>query len=403
MSQCRFEKVFIIGCGKISATVLEFCASLRFDYDFELFYVKNEKAENTATEGICEKYGINEFIIYEKKELTEFLNRIFEQALIISAGNYYLFPQSIVQKENLEIINFHYALLPRHKGRNAPSWVIYANEKESGATWHYVDSSVDGGDIIWQGRCTVLPDDKAWQLIKKIMDTAQKGIEKFLPELLIRKPQCVKQEQVCLELHLSKDIPGEGFFDLNDNPLYIYALLRSLDFGSIYPLGHAKTVLENGKIVQVKKYKRIELSSKKMPEESKGILFIKFDEETALMIKYEEVSKSRVLGINLSNEDIAKLGETYTDIDFSNLLFDNQIEFESDEYDSLKEKIDSEDVLILVTNKNSFNFVSRLAWGCKSVRKCVVIESMESFQIEAENTRCVIKVWDMVAAGSRGV
>ncbi|MCM1235182.1 MAG: hypothetical protein NC489_34210 [Ruminococcus flavefaciens] len=402
MSQCRFEKVFVIGCGKISATVLEYCASLQIGYGFKLLYMKNERAKNTATDGICEKYGIETLEIYEKNELTKFINGISVQSLIISAGNYYIFPQKIVKKDNLEIINFHYALLPRHRGRNAPSWAIYANENESGATWHYVDSSIDGGDIIWQGKCPILPEDKAWQLTKKIMDKAQEGIENFLSDLLVKRSQCVRQEKVCSEIHLSRDIPGEGFFDLKDNPLYIYALLRALDFGSVHPMGYVKTILKDGSVVQVKKYKRIEISSKKVKDENEGTFCIDLNDETMLLLKYEKIAKARVLGINCSSGDIAKLKNFYNEIDFNNYIADSPIDFESNDYERLKERIESEGILILATPKKDFNLINRLAWECQSVRKYVVIESMESFPIETENTRRMTKVWDMVAASCQG-
>ena len=108
--------------------------------------------------------GISYRCITDKKELAGALDLIGEKALIISASNNFLFPASLVAKPNITIINFHNALLPEYPGRNAPTWVIYMGEKETGITWHYVTAGVDEGNIIIQKRCEITDVTKAYDL-----------------------------------------------------------------------------------------------------------------------------------------------------------------------------------------------------------------------------------------------
>ena len=84
MSKGRFEKVIVIGCGKIAGTVLKYVAGLRENYGFCLQYVQHEIQEMTAVNKICEEYGIERILAPDRKILTERFLEIKENTLIIS-------------------------------------------------------------------------------------------------------------------------------------------------------------------------------------------------------------------------------------------------------------------------------------------------------------------------------
>jgi folate-dependent phosphoribosylglycinamide formyltransferase PurN len=62
-------------------------------------------------------------------------------------------------------INLHTGLVQHHRGVDSPYWALYERRPELlGATLHYIDSSIDGGDIISQAitkdlKVTDSPDD----------------------------------------------------------------------------------------------------------------------------------------------------------------------------------------------------------------------------------------------------
>ena len=71
------------------------------------------------------------------------------------------------------IVNIHPSLLPRHGGpgmygHHVHEAVLAAGDTESGITIHYVDEQIDGGEIIFQARCEVLPDDTPDTLANRI-------------------------------------------------------------------------------------------------------------------------------------------------------------------------------------------------------------------------------------------
>ena len=92
---------------------------------------------------------------------------------IALAGFLWKVPSQLIRAYPERIINIHPALLPKFGGKGmygarVHEAVIAANEKQSGITIHYVDELYDHGKIIFQGTCTVDPQDTAETLARKI-------------------------------------------------------------------------------------------------------------------------------------------------------------------------------------------------------------------------------------------
>ncbi len=51
-----------------------------------------------------------------------------------------------------KVINYHSSTLPLYRGLNATLWSIFFNEKYTGYTYHYVNSKIDNGKIIFQDK-----------------------------------------------------------------------------------------------------------------------------------------------------------------------------------------------------------------------------------------------------------
>lgn len=97
----------------------------------------------------------------------------FNPALIVLAGFLWKVPSLLIDAYPEKIINIHPALLPKYGGKGlygkfVHDAVIAAGEKESGITIHYVDEIYDNGDIIFQKKCEVLPEDTAETLAARI-------------------------------------------------------------------------------------------------------------------------------------------------------------------------------------------------------------------------------------------
>ncbi|HOW08260.1 MAG TPA: phosphoribosylglycinamide formyltransferase [Bacteroidales bacterium] len=92
---------------------------------------------------------------------------------IVLAGFLWLIPENILKIYNRRIVNIHPALLPSYGGKGmygekVHQAVIANGDKESGITIHYVNSFYDEGDIIFQARCKIEPEDTPDALASKI-------------------------------------------------------------------------------------------------------------------------------------------------------------------------------------------------------------------------------------------
>ena len=62
--------------------------------------------------------------------------------------------------------------------------ILESGEKESGITIHYVNEKYDAGDIIFQKKCAVAPNDTPESLTKKIYELENKYFPQIIESLL---------------------------------------------------------------------------------------------------------------------------------------------------------------------------------------------------------------------------
>ncbi len=205
--------------------------------------------------------------------------------LIISASNNYIFPSELVDRGDVDIINYHNALLPNYPGRNAPSWAIYNAENETGITWHYVSSGIDTGDIIIQKKTSIDSEIKAYELVAQLMDMASKSFDEIYKSVLLESVFRTKQVAVKDRIvYKSYEIPNKGFFDIEDDPDFIYKLLRATDYGKNDIFPPIKTIIKC-QLVQIKRYKIVE----DMSGAKEGVYYIPYNYKY-IMLKYERLS-----------------------------------------------------------------------------------------------------------------
>ena len=70
--------------------------------------------------------------------------------MIALAGFMRIIPHSFLRNFSRPVLNIHPSLLPSFKGLDAQKQAFKAGVKMSGATVHFVDESLDGGEIIMQ-------------------------------------------------------------------------------------------------------------------------------------------------------------------------------------------------------------------------------------------------------------
>lgn len=110
---------------------------------------------------------------------------------IVLAGFLWLIPGEILNHYPGRIVNIHPALLPDYGGKGmygnrVHKAVLDNNEKESGISIHYVNERYDEGDIIFQAKCEVKPDDTPESLAERIHKLEHKYYPQVVEKLLMK-------------------------------------------------------------------------------------------------------------------------------------------------------------------------------------------------------------------------
>ncbi len=118
-----------------------------------------------------------------------YMNELKEIDLIVLAGFLWKIPDALIKAYPGRIINIHPALLPKYGGKgmygnNVHAAVIAAGDKESGITIHYVDEHYDNGDIIFQARCPVFPNDTPGSLAQRIHTLEHEHFPKVIESVI---------------------------------------------------------------------------------------------------------------------------------------------------------------------------------------------------------------------------
>ena len=110
---------------------------------------------------------------FANQEYTVKLLDSYNIGFIVLAGFLMMVPAYLISRYLMRMINIHPALLPKFGGKGMFGHHVHeavkANgEKETGITIHYVSEECDGGDIIFQSKVNVAPDDSPQDIEDKV-------------------------------------------------------------------------------------------------------------------------------------------------------------------------------------------------------------------------------------------
>ncbi len=230
----RFEQIILIGTGKIAYD----CLSILTSYTDKITCIEYKGNPLSLLSSLCHEKKISYRNTASKLELEEYFLGIDSRTLIVSANNNFIFSKSVLQNTALEAINFHNALLPKHRGRNAQTWAIFELEDITGITWHEVRPEIDTGRIIIQKEVTVSTSMTALQLTKRCMEEGANAFRQVISQVLRGTYVPINQEQDSMsKIHYSNEIPNQCILDIRWKLDKISAFLRALDYGGarIFP------------------------------------------------------------------------------------------------------------------------------------------------------------------------
>ena len=190
-----------------------------------------------------------------RTETMEYLAGISRKTFVISVCNRFLFPTHVVENENLTIVNQHHSLLPRHRGRNAEAWALFAGDREAGITWHLVATGVDNGPAVLQKSLEVKGTETSLQLFRAMNELVVDSMDEIIHMLLA---DTLKEHMVTLELtdepiHQVNDRPNGGVLDLSWDMEMMDRFLRVMNYGVLKVLGDPEVCVD-GTRYKWKKY-----------------------------------------------------------------------------------------------------------------------------------------------------
>ena len=180
--------IFASGSGSNAENLINFFKESEIgDVALVLSNKKDAKVLSRA-----QKHGVPT-VVFTPAELKEgkVLERLLRSKIdfIVLAGFLLKIPEEMIEKYPDAIVNIHPALLPKYGGKgmygmHVHDAVVQAGEEESGITIHYVNENYDQGDIIFQARCEVFPDDTPEDVAEKVHALEYKYFPQVVEDIL---------------------------------------------------------------------------------------------------------------------------------------------------------------------------------------------------------------------------
>tara|TARA_B100001175_G_C19360966_1_gene567074 strand:+ start:83 stop:862 length:780 start_codon:yes stop_codon:yes gene_type:complete len=135
-----------------------------FDLLLKSKLLKNKK----SVEAFC---SCNSLPFFKEKNInnSEFVSKLkdLDLDLIVSFSAPSIFKSELLSLPKKGCINLHCSLLPKYSGILPSFWTLFNDEKETGATVHYMDDEIDNGDILGQKSVKILKSDSMFDIIKR--------------------------------------------------------------------------------------------------------------------------------------------------------------------------------------------------------------------------------------------
>jgi len=128
--------------------------------------------------------------------------------LIIAAAYGKIVSQKILDIPRFGCINLHPSLLPKYRGPSPINWALFNGEKETGNTIFFMTKKMDAGDIIYQSKMKIMPEDNYGSLLKKLSEQGANDVLKvlFLIDRGIANPMPQDESSATFSKFINRDI-----------------------------------------------------------------------------------------------------------------------------------------------------------------------------------------------------
>jgi methionyl-tRNA formyltransferase len=141
---------------------------------------RGRKLKPTAVNSAATNLGLTVYTPESLKDnvFIEHLRNVGADIFVIVA--FRILPEKLFTMPPYGSINLHGSLLPKYRGAAPINWALINGESETGLTTFFLKKKVDTGDIIYQEKIAVGPEETYDELALKMAERAGPVIEKTL-------------------------------------------------------------------------------------------------------------------------------------------------------------------------------------------------------------------------------
>ena len=143
-----------------------------------------------------------------------------------------MLPEAVWNMPPLGTFNLHASLLPNFRGAAPINWALIQGEKVTGVTTFFLQHEIDTGNILFQEKVTILPEDNLGSLYEKLMNLGANLVVQTVVAIANKDIYPLPQDEA-LAIHSAPKIFKEtGKIDWTTSATSIHNLIRGL---SPYP------------------------------------------------------------------------------------------------------------------------------------------------------------------------
>jgi methionyl-tRNA formyltransferase len=227
----RHPRLAFAGDRDVAVNVLAFLLTRGDIPSAVLLPDEGSASHDSAILRTCEEAGVSPLVMrahqLQSQTAIEQLHGL-QLDYIVCVHFPYLIRRPVLEAAGVGVLNLHPAYLPYNRGWHTPSWAIL-DGTPAGATLHFMDESLDAGDIVYQQQVAIEPDDTAHTLYRRLLALEALVFREGWQRLVTGHARRLPQAGDRATLHRRMDLlePAVQKLDL-DTPMRVGELLRRL-------------------------------------------------------------------------------------------------------------------------------------------------------------------------------
>jgi methionyl-tRNA formyltransferase len=214
---------------------------------------RGQKITASAVKLYAQEKGIS-ILQPEKLKAPEFIDELQNlKADLQVVVAFRMLPEIVWNMPPLGTFNLHASLLPLYRGAAPINWAIINGETQSGVTTFKLQHEIDTGNIIFQEKVNIDPDDNVEILHDKLMAIGAQLVTKTVDALATENIQFISQDELIAKgfetKHAPKIFKDDCKINWNNNGENIRNLIRGL---SPYPAAWTNLIANNEKQTPLK-------------------------------------------------------------------------------------------------------------------------------------------------------